>query len=551
MINRAFAYIFSRLKLINFVTITTLTFAAYGEYAPNLLLNSDIDQLIYRLSARYEQEIPENQFFQPLNYQFVETFLRRADSLQGKNFTSAERHLVNSFYHQTDPHRGRMKWESSKRDLNIKLHLRLLGDIKSSIENDAAVGLKGIFSPLLCGNLGKFSFYAGIDVWTEYNSDTLFNISTYQPYDGIPYNLYGERNTTESHIRSSDIPRGGFRYDGGPIQLEMAIDYLKIGPSVFYPVTLSGTAPPINYVKGTMDLGVIHYTHIAGLLKAQKDKLKYIYAHRLGISFWKNRVYAGINEVIVTGSSISEPHRNDTDKVVLQQQREWELAYLIPLIPFKFVEHYVGDRDNAALSFDLNVLWPINFRWYVEFFLDDILSPSKIFSDDWGNKWAATLGCQYFGVIFNRDLTVTAEYSRVEPWVYTHFYGGSHRYTHFDRCLGSPLGPNSQAVVLEMQAQVHKYHQVGFGIQSIAKNSEVRGGELTDVFQQGNNVKEGQFADNTKKRFLGPGTVWRLQPSLSWNYNPFGLFSVRARYQIDFIDDVATSSISIFGGFAF
>lgn len=53
--------------------------------------------------------------------------------------------------------------------------------------------------------------------------------------------------------------------------------------------------------------------------------------------------------------------------------------------------------------------------------MDDILSPLKIFTDDWGNKWAATLGMQYFGSLFGRDFTVNAEYSHVEPWVYTHF----------------------------------------------------------------------------------------------------------------------------------
>jgi len=55
-------------------------------------------------------------------------------------------------------------------------------------------------------------------------------------------------------------------------------------------------------------------------------------------------------------------------------ERGWEWAYLIPSVPFKFVEHYAGDRDNAALSFDFTLWYPEKFRWYGEFFLDDILS---------------------------------------------------------------------------------------------------------------------------------------------------------------------------------
>ena len=50
---------------------------------------------------------------------------------------------------------------------------------------------------------------------------------------------------------------------------------------------------------------------------------------------------------------------------------------------------------------DVNLLWPADFRWYAEFFLDDMLAPWKIFSSDFGNKWALTVGGQYFGTLFD------------------------------------------------------------------------------------------------------------------------------------------------------
>ena len=535
---------------ITFMTALLICSVSYSEYAPNIPVNVDVNQLVYRLASRYEIKIPENQFFQPLNYAVLKSFLDSVSLLHGDKLSLSERFLIDKYTNRTDPGQGRMRWSSSSRDVNVKLNLKLLGDIQTSFKDNSSIGLKGIISPSLSANTGRLSYYSGIDVWTEYQSDSLFKGSSYQPYDGIPYNLFS-RNVEHSHVRSSDIPFGGFIYKNDRFLVETAIDYLKIGPAVYFPVTLSGTAPPVNYLKGKIDFGIFNYTHLAGLLKAQKDKTKYIYVHRINASFFHSRLNFGINEVIVTGSSIQEPQENDSNRVFGEQERQWEWAYLVPLVPFKFVEHYTGDRDNAALSFDVNLVYPQNFRWYLEFFLDDILSPVKIFTDDWGNKWAMTLGMQYFGSLFGRDFSVNAEYSHVEPWVYTHVFGGSHRYNHFDRCLGSPMGPNSQAIIVQIQSQINNFNEIGIGLSSLAKNSSARGGKISDVFQDENRVGEGQFFDKPTKRFLGPGTIWQLRPTLSWNFNPFGIFFIKARYEIDLQDEAGMSNLSVWGGLSF
>ena len=61
-----------------------------------------------------------------------------------------------------------------------------------------------------------------------------------------------------SHVRASDILRGGIRYNAGRVQLETAIDYLKVGPALYYPLTLSGYTPP-TYLKGTLDFHLVQY----------------------------------------------------------------------------------------------------------------------------------------------------------------------------------------------------------------------------------------------------------------------------------------------------
>ncbi|HON11464.1 MAG TPA: hypothetical protein PLE24_11405 [Chitinispirillaceae bacterium] len=527
-----------------------------AQYAPGLLIDTDLDRFIYRLSSRTGLKVPEAIFDQPVKSDVILEFLDDAERKGSGVLSDQEMHYIKEIRRYLSPREGLLKWykEEPERntDIHLKLNIRLLGDIKPSISSNSSINVKGIANPLLTGNLGKLSFYSGIDVWTEYDSDTFFKRHTYQPYDGIPYNLYG-RVDDSSNVRSSDILRGGIRYNAGRIQLETAIDYLKVGPALYYPLTLSGYAPPITYFKGTLDLQLVQYSHTAGMLRFQKDKSKYIYTHRLNACFWNSRLNFGLNEVIINGSSTSEPV-NDSDAVRREYsgvERGWEWVYLIPFVPFKFAEHYAGDRDNAALSLDVNLLWPANFRWYAEFFLDDMLAPWKIFSSDFGNKWALTVGGQYFGTLFGRDMEISMEYSRVEPWVYTHFFGASHRYSHFDKCLGSPLGPNSQAIVLAVYSQINRLNMLGIGMNSIAVNSSVRGGKISDVFQHKDPLDSLRFHDSEEKRFLGSGTEWSLTPVLYWSFNQWGKFRIDASYKVELLDDRFSSVLSLWGGLVF
>jgi hypothetical protein len=156
---------------------------------------------------------------------------------------------------------------------------------------------------------------------------------------------------------------------------------------------------------------------------------------------------------------------------------------------------------------------------------------------------------QYFGTLLTRDITLTTEYSHVEPWVYTHFYGGSHNYVHFGQSLGSPLGPNSQAIVISSIISLNKFNEIELKYTNIAQNSSVRGGHLTDIFQDSDDSTS--FQDSEKKRFLGPGTKWSSRPSLRWCFNPYGLFTANLQYTLDFTQEHFTNELSLWGGFYF
>jgi len=98
-------------------------------------------------------------------------------------------------------------------------------------------------------------------------------------------------------------------------------------------------------------------------------------------------------------------------KIIITGPVAGEPVYMIPFVPYVFVEHYAGEGTIRRLSFDATLNWPDKTRFYGEFFIDDMTAPWSLFSSDWGNKWAFTIGGQYFGAIMNKDISATAEYT--------------------------------------------------------------------------------------------------------------------------------------------
>jgi hypothetical protein len=154
---------------------------------------------------------------------------------------------------------------------------------------------------------------------------------------------------------------------------------------------------------------------------------------------------------------------------------------------------------------------------------------------------------QYFASLYNRDISAGLEWSRVEPWVYTHFYGGSHRYDHFNVPLGSPLGPNSMAITANADISVTQKTTLGLKLTSTATNPTTRGGEITHVFQEAGTDNP----DSETKRFLGPGTIHHLRPGIYGHYDPFGPFRVNAAIEIDAAQDRGRVHLNLNGGFRF
>jgi hypothetical protein len=125
-------------------------------------------------------------------------------------------------------------------------------------------------------------------------------------------------------------------------------------------------------------------------------------------------------------------------------------------------------------------------------------SPTSMFDDSWwGNKWATTVGIARDSIrigAFLMDWLV--EYTRIEPWVYTHHKGGGYTYGNYAQSLGSDLGANSQ--------EIHTEASFTLGI---LKTTLLAGNVAKDTAFGGNLWDIHGPDDPTDKKFLNKKTT--------------------------------------------
>ena len=148
---------------------------------------------------------------------------------------------------------------------------------------------------------------------------------------------------------------------------------------------------------------------------------KWLTAHRLDVAIGDN-VTIGLSEALVWG------------------ERGLDIAYLNPLNFLFSAEHDGGDQDNVLLSVDASCRVLNRGRVWGALLIDD-LKLSTIGKGNPGNKvgWTGGIEAGDCGV---DGLGARLDYTRLEPYVYSHFYPVN-RFSHWTTCLGSDLKPNS------------------------------------------------------------------------------------------------------------
>jgi hypothetical protein len=283
------------------------------------------------------------------------------------------------------------------------------------------------------GVSGPASFRVDARMFTEIHEDRM-----HPSYDREFVERQDEQASGTAAYSSYSRYRSDLNYDFDWGRITAARDAAHWGPGLIHNLVFNQASIPFNQLAVTAHLGPFSVRSLYGQMALDTNwegdssgEHRSVYAHRYEWRFAQNAVL-GISEQLVL------------------HKAEAPFAF-VPVVPLFIAK--AGEKEqlnNGNISADL--LWRISGRGalYAEFLLDDIQSPTSLFNDHWGNKWAVMAGAHGFLDFGSRTAGLIMEVSRLEPWVYTHKVPRGSQSAHFGQPLGNPLGPNSQAVTAKV-----------------------------------------------------------------------------------------------------
>jgi hypothetical protein len=145
-----------------------------------------------------------------------------------------------------------------------------------------------------------------------------------------------------------------------------------------------------------------------------------------------------------------------------------------------------------------------------------------MFDDSWwGNKWAASIGFTANDFcVSSVCLSFNTEFTRVEPWTYTHHKGGGYTYSNYGSSLGSDLGPNSQEIYTRLDAE-WKWMKLTLEASAVDQDTAF-GGNINDIHTP---------LSDTEKHFLeDESTIQYTELKASLLVSPFDFFWTQVGY---------------------
>ncbi len=297
---------------------------------------------------------------------------------------------------------------------------------KNSTTNSAALGNLGF---RLHGTLGNcLGYYLQVTNGTLVSGDKSVALEDSRLSHNVKFaDLNSDFDFTESHVQ--------FDYDW--FFASVGRENRKLGAGLGTSLFQSTNAPPHDQFNIGVKFSNFTYkfTHhsLLGINESTTEfgattfiPSKYASTHRFAIKpswgevgFWEHVIYSG---------------------------RDLDLAYLNPLSFFKSLEHSLHDRDNSVMGLDATIRFADNVQFKGSFLLDDIIF-SEIGNGYWANKTAMNAGLVFS---FIDNVNIGAEYSRVEPYTYSHF-SARNSFTNDSLVYGAGLMPNSDEFALMIQ----------------------------------------------------------------------------------------------------
>jgi len=244
-------------------------------------------------------------------------------------------------------------------------------------------------------------------------------------------------NENIENISNYDYTEGYLQYQTSPaegmdLSFQIGREKMTLGYGYGSKLVMSGNHPSMDFLKFRFKYGILGFTSIhASTVGEFSDVLEERYTKYFAFNHFKfsfeNFADFGIGEIIVYSG------------------RGIELAYLNPLLFYKFAEMSLQDRDNGLVFLDFKTNAFKNIELQGTFFLDENLIGHLQNLSRYSNKTAYQIGGMWYEAFGLTDLSLKLEYTKIRPYVYSHV-SGVDSYTSYGQIVGHRIGPNADEV---------------------------------------------------------------------------------------------------------
>ena len=223
------------------------------------------------------------------------------------------------------------------------------------------------------------------------------------------------------------------------LSMTLGRESFEMGDGYIDKLFVSDNMPPFDFARFDFNYKFFHYAFFYGNLKGDSLGVplnsKNMVGHRLDIEL-SSKFRVGVFESLILSN---EPP---------------SFTYLNPvsyLESSNFAQE-VKDNNNNLMGFDCEFRPYNNIGIQLSWLLDDA-NWSTLYSHDRShdsNKFGYQAGLYYSRPFGINNLTAAVEYTRLDPFVYTHQSNMSN-YTNWDVSIGTSLPPNSDEIALMLQ----------------------------------------------------------------------------------------------------
>lgn len=304
-----------------------------------------------------------------------------------------------------------------------------------------------------------------------------------------------------------------FVWENPWLRMEAGRDEFDWGPSLGNGLALSQNAPPADLLRLSVRMNRCKFTYLHAWLRSSLGQ-KYLVAHRADITLFRG-AYLGLTETVIYGGRALEP------------------TYLNPLMLYHIAEHHLGDRDNNNISIDAAFTRIPNVALFAEWYIDDMTS-TRSWKNYFGNKFGWSLGGLWADAFSLNNMDLTLRYTKISPFVYTH-WDSINIYTHYDKIIGNDLGPNADAVFLQIGRQFGRDFRTEIYYQHTRKGRGTASTETQPLVGNRKDFLKGVFEQRSLVGFRVVDQVRRdLFITLSYSYQDIrNLGLIPGRFSFD------------------